>query len=726
MEFWTRRGAPAGGVRNKKGAVSFLVKRRMHNTAMKLGLDGATRPVFLSPLRGWSRVRFHGLERNSQAVRSGIFGGVHSAPDAIIGCAGRRSVGARYSPHFFKPRMLVLVALVLSAYPSLPGWTAEAQTFRVLGAVRKTEVFVGESFVFQVQIEGSDKPEKPDVSAIADFKVREMGGQQNTSQSMTIVNGRVNQVVRRGYVFSYRLTPRRAGTLRIPALTVSAEGKTASTAPIAIRVAPPVESDDFKLRMSLSERKAYVGQPVTLKVTWYVGKDVREFSLDIPVLKDERFRVAGSDPKVTQAQAENYVRVPLADGEVIGKKGRGTLDGRDYLTVSFERMLIPRQAGKLRLPQAAATCQAQSGRRERRRGVLDDFFSEDFFRLRSRAVYETAVAPSNRPRLDVLDLPARGRPPGFSGLVGKYSIAAEATPNEVNVGDPITLTVKISGPRYLGNVDLPALSAQPALARAFKIPSERSPGTVKGRAKVFTQTLRARHAEVAGIPPIELSYFDVESGRYQRATTEPIPLTVNIARIVTVRDAEGLADPGTVQTELETLEGGIAHNYEDFDALESQTYGPTAWLASPLWATLIFVPPLAYGGLFAFVVVAKKRYGDPRQRRAREAFKKLKKALDGAEEIAPGDDARADAALLEAVRHYLGDRLGLASGALTFADAERELSARGVSPEISAEWSKLFERREAGRYAGGGLSGATGETARAIRSASERTEQELR
>ena len=218
----------------------------------------------------------------------------------------------------------------------------------------------------------------------------------------------------------------------------------------------------------------------------------------------------------------------------------------------------------------------------------------------------------------------------------------------------------------------------------------------------------------------------MESGRYQRATTEPIPLTVNIARIVTVRDAEGLADPGTVQTELETLEGGIAHNYEDFDALESQTYGPTAWLASPLWATLIFVPPLAYGGLFAFVVVAKKRYGDPRQRRAREAFKKLKKALDGAEEIAPGDDARADAALLEAVRHYLGDRLGLASGALTFADAERELSARGVSPEISAEWSKLFERREAGRYAGGGLSGATGETARAIRSASERTEQELR
>ncbi len=620
------------------------------------------------------------------------------------------------------PWLMLLLAAFLLAEPNA---TAEAQAFRAQGAVQKTEVFQGEPFVFQIQVEGSDAPDKPDVSGLTDFQVREMGGQQNSSQSMTIVNGQVNKVVRRGYVFSYRLTPKRSGTLRIPAIAVSAEGKTARTAPIAIRVVPPVETDDFKLRMSLSERTAYVGQPVALTVTWYVGKDVREFSFDVPVLKDPRFRVVGSDPKVTQAQADKYVRVPLADGEVIGERGRGTLDGRDYLTVRFRRVLIPSEAGKLRLPQAVATCQAQSGRRQRRRGILDDFFSEDFFRLRSRAVYETAVAPSNRPVLEVLDLPARGRPPGFSGLVGKYSIAAEAAPTEVNVGDPITVTLKISGPRYLGNVDLPALGSQPALARHFKIPSERSPGTVKGRAKVFKQTLRARHADVERIPPIELSYFDVETGRYQRATTDEIPLTVNAARIVTARDAEGFAELGTVQTELETLEGGIAHNYEDFDALANKAYGPTAWLASPLWATLIFVPPLAYGGLFAFVVVTKKRNADPELRRAREAFKKLTRSLEGIGN-ASAEDAEADAVLLEALRQYLGDRLGLSAGALTPTDAEKELSSRGVSTEAMAEWKRLFERCEAGRYAGGALGGTTAtETADAIREAAERTEQVL-
>ena len=116
------------------------------------------------------------------------------------------------------------------------------------------------------------------MSGISDFTVQELGGQQNSSQSMTIINGQVSQVVKRGYIFSYRLTPKREGRLAIPSISVSADGKSTATRPISIRAIPPVESQDFKLRMSLSETRAYVGQPVTLTTTWYVGKDVREFS----------------------------------------------------------------------------------------------------------------------------------------------------------------------------------------------------------------------------------------------------------------------------------------------------------------------------------------------------------------------------------------------------------------------------------------------------------------
>jgi len=616
----------------------------------------------------------------------------------------------------------------LCVWPASFGLAASAQQFSVQAAIEKNQVFVGESFVFQIQIEGSDSPDQPDVSGITDFTVQELGGQQNSSQSMTIINGQVNQVVKRGYIFSYRLTPKRHGRLTIPSISVSAGGNSMATRPVTIRATPPTESEDFKLRMSLSERKAYVGQPVTLTTTWYVGKDVREFSFNVPALDDDRFDVVGSDPVIDPNRRDRYVRIPLGDGQLIGEKGQGSLDGKDYLTVRFRRTLIPKQAGNIALPRATVTCQTlKRYSQNRRRGSPGDFFGSEFFGMGRRAVYETAVVPSNRPALQVLELPSTGRPAGFSGLVGKYKIAAEATPAEINVGDPITLTVKISGPPYLGNVQLPPLATQNRLNRDFKIPQERAPGIVKRGAKVFTQTIRARHSEINRIPPIELSYFDPESGRYQRAETDAIPLSVASAKIVTARDAEGLAIGGSLQTELESLEGGIAANYEDFDALRVQAYGPAAWLHSAGWASLIFLPPLTYGGLLAFVVFSRRRDSDPGLRLARQAFRALSKDLKAVEKIPPGEAAEQDAALLRALRQYFGGRLGLSPGALTFADVEQRLTERHVDRELVQILNGLFARCEAGRYAGGTLAGQTGaEAAGQIRAAVEKLESSLK
>jgi len=644
-----------------------------------------------------------------------------------------KTLAAMFAKATTRPALLfALLAGLLCAWPAVIGLTARAQQFKVQAAIEKNQVFVGESFVFQIQIEGSESPEKPDVSAIFDFTVQELGGQQNSSQSMTIINGQVNQVVKRGYIFSYRLTPKREGRLSIPSISVSADGKSMATRPIVIRATPPTESNDFKLRMSLSEKKAYVGQPVTLTTTWYVGKDVREFSFNVPALDDERFDVAGSDPVVDQNRRDRYVAIPLGNSQIIGEKGKGSLDGKEYVTVRFSRTLIPKQAGKIALPTATVTCQTLKGYSQNRGRGSNDFFGSDFFGMGRRAVYETAVVPSNRPAIQVLELPTAGRPAGFSGLVGKYKIAAQATPTEINVGDPITLTVKISGPPYLGNVRLPSLATQSRLDRDFKIPQERASGTLRRGAKVFTQTIRARHSEIARIPPIELSYFDTESGRYQRAETEAIPVSVASAKIVTARDAEGIAISGSIQTELESLEGGIAANYEDFDALQVQAWGPVAWLHSAAWASLIFLPPLTYGSLLAFVVFTRRRDSDPAQRLARQAFRALSKDLKainvkGMDKGLSGEAAEQDAALLQALRQYLGDRLGLAPGALTFADVELRLAARGVDSELIRTLNNLFDRCEAGRYAGGTLGGQTGtESVYQDREATEKLEQFLK
>jgi len=163
-------------------------------------------------------------------------------------------------------RISILIASLLFVSMCLSGRELHADPLQVDAAVESTTVFSGEAFVFQIQVSGSENPEKPDLAGLTDFFVEYRGGQQNSSRSMTIVNGQVKQTVRRAYFFSYQLKPRRAGRLVIPAITVHADGLSDQTEPVVITVKKPAETDDFKLRLSLSKQQSYIGEPLTLVV----------------------------------------------------------------------------------------------------------------------------------------------------------------------------------------------------------------------------------------------------------------------------------------------------------------------------------------------------------------------------------------------------------------------------------------------------------------------------
>jgi hypothetical protein len=573
-------------------------------------------------------------------------------------------------------------------------------------SVKRGEVFVGDSFLFQIQIQGHDAPETPDVSGIQDFDVESLGGRQNSSSSVTIVNGRMAKRESLGYLFTYRLTPRRAGPLTIPAIAVRAGGRTAATDPVPIRASVPAESEDFKLRLQLSDETCYVGQPVTLTVAWYIGKDVEGFQFHLPVLSDGRFDATDAEVAVDPMQRDRYLRVPVGAKDVIGEKGRETLQGKEYLTIRFRKILIPRKAGRAPLPRATVSCNAVVGLQGRRAGPMDDAFDDFFFGRRKQAVTRKFVTPSNEPVLNVLDLPASDRPAGFSGLVGRYAIHASAAPTEVRVGDPITLTVRVSGPDYLENVKLPALDRQPALAKDFKIPAEMAAAKGEGKAKVFTQTIRARHADVKAVPPIELPYFDAAAGRYAVARSEPIPLAVSPTRVVTAQDAEG-REAAAPKSEVETWAQGIAHNYEDLSVLSAQLAGPAAWLERPAWWVLLGLPPLLYFTLLGAAAAVRRRRADPAAREARQAFGLFARAIRDLREAPAGDPREIPALALEALRQYLGRKLRLPPGALTYGDVRRPLQDRRVGEGRLEALRRIFETCEASRYAGVADRGAT-------------------
>jgi len=605
----------------------------------------------------------------------------------VKGCSGGFRSAARL-------RIIALLALTAAFSSSFSG-PSYAGEISVDIQVESHDVYMGESFIIQIVVNGSDKVEPPELSSIEGFTVEYLGGSNNSSQSITIINGRIEKSVRRSYIFSYRFTPKRVGRLRIPSLAVEVEGRTFRTEPVVINVRKPEESEDFKLRISLSKDECYVGEPVLLTVTWYIGRDVRDFQFTMPLLDMDAFLF--EDPQANIDKRKSYYRVPIGKGEVIAEKGRALLDGRSYATLSFSKAIIPREAGTFVLPEVVVACEAVTRVRSRR-DFFDDFFSDDFFGG-FRGKLRKYVVPSNRLTLTVKPLPLEGRPPGFAGHVGKYRVTATAEPTEVNVGDPITLNIVVEGPDYLGNVDFPPLSTQEALARDFKIPSERAEGRIEGRKKVFTQTIRAKDDRVKEIPAIKLPYFNTEKGRYEVASTEPIPITVHPTKVVTAMDAEGSTVSGYTNP-VEKWKEGIAYNYEGPELLRTDYYGFSSIILRPVWLLVVLSPPILFLIVLLCVAVVRKRKEDVDVRRARGALKRLLKGVDGL--LRSGAAGRElGERMLEQVRTYLGDKLNRQGATLTSADVRGELEERGVNPETVGELLEIMDELEAITYAQG-------------------------
>lgn len=541
------------------------------------------------------------------------------------------------------------------------------QPGKVQMALSKQSAFVGEPITLRLQISTGSRMSAPDLGAWKDFSVRATGSMNSTGGTTVIINGRPVRQANANQIFDYELVPRRAGNLPLPAISVQVDGRQFSTAPKMIQVSAAPDQPNFKLRLKVPKTTTYVGEPIEASLSFYYRAQLK------------------NNIQTTLSPFDGLDGIHLYDPDgAQGSNGpREALNGQQFNTHVFRKILIPKSPGRMTLGMGAIVFHAKKGERNVR-----DFFG----RVVREPVYERSIVSSPPVALTVLNVPEQGQPANYAGHIGEYRIEAKASPTEVNVGDPITLVVTLSGPPYLEHVDFPELSKQPGLANLFKIPAERESGKVQGRQKVFTQTIRALNQGVTEIPPIELAYFDTRTGSYEVAKSKAIPMTVQATRMVTAGDAEGLTPMGQT-SELEAMTQGIAHNYEGLDALVDQRYGPSAWLRSRGWLAAMVAPPFAYVALLIAVTAIRRRNANPEALRSRKALGELTKNMAAADSLD---------AILAAFREYLGAKLRTPAGALTFKDVRVPLKRTTLGEDGLARVKRIFETCEASRYAGGG------------------------
>jgi hypothetical protein len=558
------------------------------------------------------------------------------------------------------------------------------------------DIYVGEGFNFYIVIQGSENAGQVDLQPLQEYNPQSAGNRKQSS--INIINNKTTQSVTT--IMTYILTANQAGRLQLPSLTVEVDGKTYRTNPVAVNVIKPGTTDQLDLEVTLSQQQCYVGQPVIMTIKFYISADIGDFQFNIPAFNSDDFYI--EDPDVSDPQAKLY-RLNTGTTAMISQY-RTVHNSKESILLSFSKVLIPKRSGKIAIEPSSVSAAVAVGR-SRSRDPFDSFFG-------GQTQYRRFMVNSEPLELGVLPLPEQDKPAQFYGLVGQYTISASATPTKVNVGDPITLTVKIGGGKYLKPVQWPALEQVTALAANFKIPSQKASPTIDNGFKVFTQTLRANNDQVTEIPPIPLAYFDAEQGKYVTAQTEPIKLEVAPTKILTNADLEG-SNSAPINREIEAIKKGLSANYEDIETLNDMSFSPLAALASPGYAAIWAVPLL---GLVSSFLVKLLSHTSPekaaarRRRQAcgkalgqlksvqRSAFGVLRKESQGQRSTQHSERSTHEQ-LVSIMKQYIGEKFDKTAGSLTPDDCFDAIIAATQDSQSAEEYRAIIAGFEAGRYA---------------------------
>jgi hypothetical protein len=562
---------------------------------------------------------------------------------------------------------------VLFALIAAVSATASAQIRVSAQADTGRDIYVGENFGFYIVIEGSDKAGQVDLQPLQQYNPQATGNRRQSSTN--IINNKVTTTTT--MIMTYSLRADAPGTIRIPSLSVVVEGKTYSTNPLTMNIVKPGTTEQLDVEMTLAEQQCFVGQPVLLSIKFYYSANIKDPQFNVPVLSSDAFYF--ENPDVVNKQVQEY---DLGTGEtVMVSQHQVTHKGKQSNLVFLRKIIIPKSTGSMRIEPTTVTADVAVAR------------SNSFFGSQFR--YKRFMVKSEPIELTVLPLPEEGKPAEFYGLVGQYTIEATATPTEISVGDPITLTIRIGGGNYLKPIRWPALEEVPELAANFKIPSQKASPTISGGFKVFTQTIRANNENVTEIPSIPLAYFDANKRSYATVRTEPIKLDVAPTRILTNADLEG-SDFVPVNREVEAIKKGLSANYDDLDVLKDMSFSPLAALSHPGYAVLWAAPLLA---LVSSVLVRVFTHTSDEKVAVKRRRHACGRAVGRLKTISSAGAERQSELLVSAMKQYIGDRFDRTAGSLTPDDCYEAIVDGTGNAEAAEQYREAVASSEAGRYA---------------------------
>jgi len=556
----------------------------------------------------------------------------------------------------------------------LSAMTVFAADITFEATVNANKVALGSSLQLTLTVTGA-KPNGPiQLPPIDGLDSRYMG----PSTRVTIINGQYSKSIS----YLYSLIPLKVGHFKIPSFQFTMDKNVYTSAEIEVEV---VGSQS----VATSSQTTAEGGLASLKDRFFVSIEVPKQEVFIQEKIPLTIKLHVNDLRVRGIDFPEFSHIGfLADGFPQPQQHQSIIGGVRFHVVKFTTSVYPTRTGELALGPAEMTCTILV-ENQKKRGQTRSFGSifNDFFE--SYQNYDVSLKSAVLP-IEVKPLPKKGKPKDFSGGVGQFDLRVSASPLEIKAGDPITLTVEVSGSGNLKAVQMPKVN----VGKDFKT-FEPQVKEEKG-VKRLEQVLIPLSSDIKEIPAVHFSFFDPQKQEYQTLKKKPIPITVLKPKEGEEFRIIGLTEQGT--TYRQEIFG------EDLIYIKD---APGQWVKTGTYlykrkALLFLLITFLVGWVTLLIVyrrthkiqtdaVYRRRLYAPRGakkglRRARKHFEK--------KELNEFYDA-----IFKTLQEYLSHKFHLAGGAVTSDAIEGLLKVKGIQSQVLDKIKSILSECDMVRYA---------------------------
>ena len=484
----------------------------------------------------------------------------------------------------------------------------------------------------------------------------------------------------------YTLYARRTGRLEIGPAKLDFRGRQYVTRKLAVEVVagsiqpvPPGTTpstssgqgnlgDNLFVRTTIDHRQVFVGQQATL------GFDLCY-----------RFQLQNVGFKEIPTYSGFWVKELFSAKEL--QPSREHINNLPFNVAPLKKVaLFPTATGIHTIEPLALSCDIPQ--RRRRSGFFFDDF-DGFFGRSSQSV----VLRGEAVEIQVVPLPSRGRPANFKGAVGQFGITAEASPTMVRAGDPVTLTVQVSGH---GNIDAINLD-DPSAAAGFKVYEPKVEtiadvdNGVYGGVRSFEYILIPEKAGKLQISPVQLAYFDPDAGIYRQSSSRAMGIEVTPGDL-----DETVSNYGLSRKAIQLVGSDIRHIKPDLEELATTPVYYNSWL---FWLLQLGMPA-TFALLFLYQRHHRRLSGDRAYVRRRNARSTAEQRLKSVADMrGAGKPVEIHAEIHRAITHLVADLLDLTAVGLTQDELVAALETAQVSETTINRVRDLVARCDYARFA---------------------------